>query len=63
MLKGLKCLKFQFFFAAFFLTKYVKETILYLKGKVCFTLQKGGSLGKSNSRIAKKKKAQPGGTG
>ncbi len=38
MLKGLKYLKFQFFFAAFFLTKDVKETILYLKSKVCFTL-------------------------
>ena len=31
-------LKFQFFFAAFFLTKHVKETILCLKSKVCFTL-------------------------
>ena len=63
MMKGLKCLNFQFFFAAFFLTKYVKETILYLKSKVCFILQKGGNLGKSNSRITKKKKAQPGGAG
>ena len=61
MKKGLKCLKLQFFFAALFLTKYVKETILYLKSKVCFILWKGGSLGKSNSRITKKKKAQPGG--
>ena len=63
MLKGLKYLKFQFFFSAFFLTKDVKETILYLKSKVCFTLREGGSLGKSNSRITKKKKAQPGGAG
>ena len=63
MMKGLKCLNFQFFFAAFFLTKDVKETILCLKSKVRFTLWKGGSLGKSNSRIAKKKKAQPGRTG
>ena len=63
MMKGLKCLKFQFFFAAFFLTKDVKETILYLKSKVCFTSCKGGGLGKSNSRIAEKKKAQPGRTG
>lgn len=63
MIKGLKCSKFQFFFAALFLTKYVKETILYLKSKVYFTSWKGGSLGKSNSRIAKKKKAQPGGAG
>ena len=38
MMKGLKCLKFQFFFAAFFLTKDVKEAILYLKSKVSFTL-------------------------
>lgn len=63
MLKGLKYLKFQFFFAAFFLTRDVKRAILYLKSKGCFTLWKGGSLGKSNSRIAKKKKAQPGGAG
>lgn len=38
MMKGLKCLNFQSFFAAFFLTKDVKEAILYLKSKVCFTL-------------------------
>ena len=63
MIKGLKCLNFQFFFAAFFLTKYVKGAILYSKSKGCFTLWKGGSLGKSNSRITKKKKAQPGGAG
>ena len=63
MMKGLQCLNFQFFFAAFFLTKDVKETILYLKSKVCFTSRKGGVLGKSNSRIAEKKKAQPGGAG
>ena len=55
--------KFSVLFAAFFLTKDVKETILYLKSKVCFTLWKGGSFGKSNSRIAKKKKAQPRRTG
>ncbi len=61
MMKGLQCLNFQSFFAAFFLTKYVKETILHLKSKVCFTLRKGSNLGKSNSRITKKKKAQPGG--
>ena len=30
-------LNFQSFFAAFFLTKYVKETILCLKSKVRFT--------------------------
>lgn len=63
MMKGLKCLNFQFFFAAFFLTTYVKGAILYLKSKVGFTLWKGGSLGKSNSRITKKKKAQPRRTG
>lgn len=63
MIKGLKCLKFQSFFTAFFLTKHVKETILYLKSKVCFTLWKGGSFGKSNSRITKKKKSQPRGAG
>lgn len=63
MMKGLQCLNFQSFFVAFFLTKDVKETILYLKSKVCFTLWKGGSFGKSNSRIAEKKKAQPGRTG
>jgi len=38
MMKGLKCLNFQFFFAAFFLTKDVKETILCLKSKGRFTL-------------------------
>ena len=63
MMKGLQCLNFQSFFVAFFLTKDVKEAILYLKSKVYFTLQKGGSLGKSNSRITKKKKAQPRRTG
>lgn len=63
MMKGLKCSKFQSFFAAFFLTKDVKEAILYFKSKVCFTLRKGGNFGKSNSRIAKKKKTQPGGAG
>ena len=30
-------LNFQFFFAAFFLTKDVKQAILYLKSKACFT--------------------------
>lgn len=37
MMKGLKYLKFQFFFAAFFLTKDVKGTILCLKSKGRFT--------------------------
>ncbi len=38
MIKGLKCLKFQSFFTAFFLTNDVKETILCLKSKGRFTL-------------------------
>lgn len=38
MMKGLKCLNFQSFFAAFFLTKYVKGAILYLESKAYFTL-------------------------
>lgn len=37
MMKGLQCLNFQSFFAAFFLTKDVKETILFLKSKGHFT--------------------------
>lgn len=56
MMKGLKCLNFQFFFAAFFLTKDVKETILYLKSKACFTLQKEATLENRIQELRKRKK-------
>lgn len=56
MIKGLKCLNFQFFFAAFFLTKYVKETILCLKVKFVLHYRKEAALENRIQELRKRKK-------